>query len=132
MNVLAETEQTLKKEIGAAVIRASLATEEQLPSIVLEKPREKTHGDFATNIAMQLARIAKMAPRKIAEEIVDAIDEGSASIERIEIAGPGFINFFMKDDYLETLVPDVLEAGELYGRSDVGNGERVQVEFVSV
>lgn len=132
MNVLAETEQTLKEEIGAAVIRASLATEDELPSIVLEKPREKSHGDFASNIAMQLARIAKMAPRKIAEDIVEAIDHSTASIERIEIAGPGFINFFMKDDYLETLVPAVLKAGDTYGQTNEGNGERVQVEFVSV
>lgn len=132
MNVLAETEQQLKKEIGAAVLRASLATEEELPSVVLEKPREKSHGDFATNIAMQLARIAKKAPRMIAEDIVKALDQESASIDRIEIAGPGFINFFMKEDYLGELVPTILNASEDYGRTNSGEGERVQVEFVSV
>lgn len=132
MNVLAETEQQLKNEIGAAVVRASLATEEELPSIILEKPRDKSHGDFATNIAMQLARIAKKAPRMIAEDIVAAIDQENAAIDQIEIAGPGFINFRMKDNYLETLVATILEAGSSYGKTDMGQGERVQVEFVSV
>src|SRR5699024_9788900 len=130
--VLAETEQQLKDEIGAAVVRATLASEEELPSIVLEKPRDKTHGDFATNIAMQLARIAKKAPRNIAEEIVEELDVEKASIDRIEIAGPGFINFFMKEDYLSTIVPTILDSGASYGHTDVGKGERVQVEFVSV
>lgn len=132
MNVLAETEQQLKKEIGNAVVRSSLATEEQLPSIVLEKPREKSHGDFATNIAMQLARIAKKAPKLIAEEIVASMDKEQASIDHIEIAGPGFINFFMKENYLEELIPTILQAKDTYGHTNAGAGERVQVEFVSV
>ncbi|MFC2948941.1 arginine--tRNA ligase [Virgibacillus sediminis] len=132
MNVLAQTEETLKKEIADAVTGAGLATAEELPEIILEKPKEKAHGDFASNIAMQLARIAKKAPRQIADDIVNNLDQSKASIEKVEIAGPGFINFFMKNDFLEKVIPSILEAGSEYGKTDAGQGERVQVEFVSV
>ncbi|MCM3741449.1 arginine--tRNA ligase [Oceanobacillus luteolus] len=132
MNVLEQTEQQLKQEIAQAVLTAGLASKEELPEVILEKPKDKSHGDFATNIAMQLARIAKKAPRQIADDIVKEINQEEASIEKIEIAGPGFINFFMKNDFLQQIIPTVLEQGENYGRSNAGNGERVQVEFVSV
>ncbi|PAV31393.1 arginine--tRNA ligase [Virgibacillus profundi] len=132
MNVLKQTEDNLKQEIAASTIKAKLANEEELPEIILEKPKDKSHGDFATNIAMQLARIAKKAPRQIAEDIVANLDETKASIEKVEIAGPGFINFFLKNDFLGEVVPAVLEAKETYGRTNAGDGERIQVEFVSV
>ncbi|MFC3039643.1 arginine--tRNA ligase [Virgibacillus xinjiangensis] len=132
MNVLAQTEETLKKEIAAAVTGAGLATAEELPEIILEKPKDKAHGDFATNIAMQLARIAKKAPRQIADDIVNQLDQSQASIEKVEIAGPGFINFFMKNDFLGDVIPSILEAGSSYGKTNARNGESVQVEFVSV
>src|SRR5690625_3595803 len=90
MNVLAQTEEILKTEIKTAIIQADLATEEELPTIALEKPKDKQHGDFASNIAMQLARIAKKAPRQIAEEIVANLDQTKASIQKVDIAGPGF------------------------------------------
>ncbi|SET75393.1 arginyl-tRNA synthetase [Oceanobacillus limi] len=132
MNVLAQTENTLKEQIGAAVLQAELATKEEIPAIILEKPKDKAHGDFATNIAMQLARIAKKAPRQIAEDIVANLDEAKASVEKVEIAGPGFINFFMKNDFLTDIIPTILKAENDYGKTDVGKGEKVQVEFVSV
>src|SRR5699024_6546012 len=132
VNVLAQTEDILKQEIGEAVLKADLAAKEELPQIILEKPKEKAHGDFATNIAMQLARIAKKAPRQIAEDIVEALNHESASVEKVEIAGPGFINFFMKDDFLGDAVKVILDAGDSYGEIDSGKGQKVQVEFVSV
>ncbi|RLL42858.1 arginine--tRNA ligase [Oceanobacillus piezotolerans] len=132
MNVLEQTEGTLKQEIKAAVVKAGLATKEQVPEVILEKPKDKAHGDFATNIAMQLARIAKKAPRQIADDIIENLDQTKVSVEKVEIAGPGFINFFMKNDFLGEIIPAILEAGETYGKSKTGNGERVQVEFVSV
>ncbi|WP_096272786.1 arginine--tRNA ligase [Paucisalibacillus globulus] len=132
MNVLAQTETNLKEEIHAAVLKAELATEAEIPNIILEKPKDKSHGDFATNIAMQLARIAKKAPRQIAEAIVEHLDASKASVEKVDIAGPGFINFFMKNDFLTDLIPTILEAGENYGRTEYGKGNKVQVEFVSV
>jgi len=132
MNILVQTEETLKNEIAQAVVQAKLATESELPNIVLETPKEKSHGDFATNIAMQLARIAKKAPRIIAEDIVEHLDVEKASVEKVEIAGPGFINFFMKSDFLEDIIPNILTAQQSYGETDVGKGKRAQVEFVSV
>src|SRR5690625_1091590 len=103
-----------------------------MPQVILEKPKDKSHGDFATNIAMQLARIAKKAPRQIAEDITANLDHSKASIEKVDIAGPGFINFFMKNDYLGELIPTILQAGDTYGKTDAGQGEKIQVEFVSV
>ncbi|MGQ9008462.1 arginine--tRNA ligase [Bacillus stercoris] len=131
MNIAEQMKDVLKEEIKAAVLKAGLAEESQLPNAVLETPKDKTHGDYSTNMAMQLARVAKKAPRQIAEEIVAHFDKGKASIEKLDIAGPGFINFYMNNQYLTKLIPSVLEAGEAYGETNIGNGERVQVEFVS-
>jgi arginyl-tRNA synthetase len=131
MNVVEQVQTKLKEEVKAAVIKAGLAEEAQIPDVILELPKDKAHGDYATNMAMQLARVAKKAPRKIAEELVEHFDKNKASIEKIEIAGPGFINFYMNNNYLTDLIPTILNAGDRYGESTVGNGEKVQVEFVS-
>ena len=82
-------------------------------------------------MAMQLTKIAKKAPKLIAEALIENFDQTKASIEKIEIAGPGFINFYMNNAYLTELIPTILEAGDQYGESDFGKGEKVQVEFVS-
>lgn len=131
MNVVEQVQTKLKEEIKAAVIKAGLAEEAQIPDVILELPKEKSHGDYATNMAMQLARVAKKPPRKIAEELVESFDKNKASIEKIEIAGPGFINFYMNNAYLTDLIPTILEAGDRYGETTVGKGEKIQVEFVS-
>ncbi|QSS99878.1 arginine--tRNA ligase [Pontibacillus sp. ALD_SL1] len=131
MNIVEQTEQKLKNEIIQAVLKAELASESELPPVVLETPKDKSHGDYATNMAMQLARVARKAPRQIAEDIVANFDQSKASIKQMEIAGPGFINFFMDNQYLTDLVPTILKAGESYGSSQVGNGHKIQVEFVS-
>src|SRR5699024_11367404 len=81
---------------------------------------------------MKLARIEKKAPRAIAEYIVNALDTDQASVKVVDIAGPGFINFFMKQDFLTNVIPTIIEAGTSYGQSQAGAGKRVQVEFVSV
>ncbi|MGE7119224.1 arginine--tRNA ligase [Peribacillus sp. NPDC046944] len=131
MNIVNEVQEKLKQEIKDAVIKAGLATEEQVPKVVLELPKDKTHGDYSTNMAMQLTKIAKKAPKMIAEAIIENFDQSKASIEKIEIAGPGFINFYMDNAYLTELVPVILKADEAYGESDYGKGEKIQVEFVS-
>lgn len=131
MNIVANMQEQLKEEIKAAVLKAGLASAEQIPEVMLEMPKEKAHGDYSTNMAMQLARIAKKAPRTIAEELVAHFDKSKASIESMNIAGPGFINFYMNNQYLTNLIPSILTAGEQYGQSDVGNGKRIQIEFVS-
>ncbi|MDF0726653.1 arginine--tRNA ligase [Cytobacillus sp. S13-E01] len=131
MNIVDQVKERLKTEVKDAVVKAGLATEDQIPDVVLELPKEKAHGDYATNMAMQLAKVAKKAPRMIAEEIVDHFDKSKASIEKIEIAGPGFINFYMNNSYLAELVPTILKAGPHYGETNLGNNKKVQVEFVS-
>ncbi|MBW8350019.1 arginine--tRNA ligase [Bacillus sp. IITD106] len=131
MNIVEQIQEKLKQEIKAAVLKAELATEAQLPEVILETPKDKAHGDYSTNMAMQLARVAKKAPRAIAEQIQAHFDRSKASIEKIEIAGPGFINFYMDNSYLTDIIYTVLEQGSEYGRSNAGNGEKIQVEFVS-
>ncbi len=131
MNILEKVQENLKNEIKAAVIKANLASEEEVPDVILEKPKDKDHGDFSTNMAMQLARVAKKAPRMIADELIANFDQSKASIEKMDIAGPGFINFYMNNQYLTELVPTILQAGEKYGESEFGQGVRINVEFVS-
>ncbi|WNS75315.1 arginine--tRNA ligase [Bacillus sp. DTU_2020_1000418_1_SI_GHA_SEK_038] len=131
MNSVEQMQEKLKQEIKAAVIKANLATEEQIPNVILETPKEKAHGDYSTNMAMQLARVAKKAPKMIAEALIANFDKSQASIEKMEIAGPGFINFYMDNSYLTNLIPAVLEAGDGYGETNVGGNQKVQVEFVS-
>ncbi|MFV2047321.1 arginine--tRNA ligase [Metabacillus litoralis] len=131
MNIVEQVKERLKDEIKASVLKAGLAEEAQIPDVLLELPKEKAHGDYSTNMAMQLARVAKKAPRAIAEAIVENFDKEKGSIEKIEIAGPGFINFYMNNSYLTDLIPNILKAGESYGEINVGNNEKVQVEFVS-
>lgn len=129
MNAVEKVQQAIKLAISEAVQKAELTTEPM--EIHLESPKDKANGDYATNIAMQLTRIAKKAPRAIAEAIVKNLDKESANIEKVEIAGPGFINITIKKDYLLDVVKTVLEQKEDYGRTNSGAGERIQVEFVS-
>ena len=112
-------------------LRAAGTLECDLPgSIVIERARDKNHGDFASNVALLLAKAARRKPRELAEQVAAALP-ASAQVAKVEIAGPGFINFFMSADAFAAVVGEVLEAGEAFGRSSVGNGQRVQVEFVS-
>ena len=100
------------------------------PDIRIERARDKTHGDYACNIAMVLAKAARCKPRDLAARIQAAMP-ASDHIEKIEIAGPGFINFFLAPHAFHAVVAQILDAGEAYGRSTVGEGQFVQVEFVS-
>ncbi|MBM7690643.1 arginyl-tRNA synthetase [Peribacillus deserti] len=131
MNVAEQIQEKIKQEIKQAVLKGSLAAEEQIPNVVLEVPKEKAHGDYSTNMAMQLARVAKKSPKAIAETIIEHFDASKANIEKIEIAGPGFINFHMNNSYLVEIIPAVLAEGEKYGESGFGQNRKVQVEFVS-
>lgn len=134
MSIVRNIQSKIIQGIGLA---ANIAKEngalglEVLPEFVLEVPREKTHGDFATNIAMLMAKEAKMPPRKIAELIVEHFNCDGTWVEKIEIAGPGFINFYLNNEWLHQVLPDVLQQGKDYGRSRIGQGKKVQVEFVS-
>ncbi|HEX5832009.1 MAG TPA: arginine--tRNA ligase [Gemmatimonadaceae bacterium] len=98
---------------------------------VVERPRERAHGDWATNLAMVLARPLARKPRDLAEALLQAFDRDAAGVARAEIAGPGFINFVLAADALTGGLRAVLEGGERYGRSAAGAGQPVVVEFVS-
>lgn len=96
----------------------------------IERTRDSQHGDFATNIAMVLAKPARTNPRELAQKIVDALP-ASELLERCDIAGPGFINFILTTTAYHSLIPAIIKLGQGYGRSDLGEGKRIQVEFVS-
>lgn len=129
-----ETQDKLNEIIIAAVKSATAKgelPESDIPSFIIEKPSDKKNGDFSTNIAMAGARCFHKAPKMIAESIVNSLDLDGTLIDRAEIAGPGFINFYLSDDYYSRIVLDAVEQGENYGRSDYGNGKKMLVEFVS-
>jgi arginyl-tRNA synthetase len=100
------------------------------PTIQIDRTRDASHGDYASNIALVLAKPARRNPRELAGQIVAALP-ASADIEKVEIAGPGFINFYLKREAISAVIPAVLEAGEAFGHSTIGNDKKVQVEFVS-
>ncbi len=101
------------------------------PETEIEEPKAEAHGDFSTNIAMKSASIQKMAPRKIAKAIVDNIEDKEGIIEKIEIAGPGFINFYLNPSAWHHVLYDIHQADGNYGAVNIGKNMKVQVEFVS-
>jgi len=103
----------------------------EIPPFVVEVPAQEGHGDFAVNVALALSRYQKQAPRVIAETLVAHLPDGDDILERVEIAGPGFINFFLKDAAWKWTLSLIEEQGADFGRSNVGQGKKVQVEFVS-
>ena len=126
--------ENLRKNITAAVTAAmaeGLLPQGEIPDFVLEEPAERTHGDIASNVAMAGARVFRTAPRNAAQIILDHLDLTGTFIERCEIAGPGFINFFLSENYFSSVLKDIETEGDRYGESDYGKGEKVMVEFVS-
>lgn len=101
-----------------------------VPNIIVERTKDPLHGDFATNLALMLAKPAKTNPRQLAEKIIAVLPTDQV-IDKVEIAGPGFINFFVKADAQYQVIKQIHEQGHQYGRSEVGAGKKVQVEFVS-
>ena len=124
-------EATLKNVLKKAIISCGFVDDYDQENIIIEIPRDKTHGDYSTNLAMQLTKLLRRNPREIATAIVEAIDKETANIEKIEIAGPGFINLFLAKDAMTSIIKEVLEEKENYGKSNYGNGIKYNVEFVS-
>ena len=100
------------------------------PDVMIERTRDRSHGDFASNLAMTLAKPARAKPRDIALKLVNAL-AGDDHVEKVEIAGPGFINFFLGPGAYHAVVDEIIDRGESWGRGNTGAGKRVQVEFVS-
>ncbi|RNC28908.1 MAG: Arginine--tRNA ligase [Candidatus Dichloromethanomonas elyunquensis] len=134
MSLYEKIKENISNQIEAALTKAREKGElsyDKLPGFVLEEPRERQHGDLATNIAMLLTKQAKRAPRDIAGILIANLEKEGTWITSCEIAGPGFINFRLNPDWLTEVIPEVLVQGEKYGSVQIGTGEKVQVEFVS-
>ncbi|MBR5562493.1 MAG: arginine--tRNA ligase [Clostridia bacterium] len=135
MSVLVK--QTVK-ELRTAIMEAAgravadgVFPEAPLTDFIIEVPANKDNGDYSSNCAMAWARCLKSAPRKIAESIAERLDLSDTFFDRCEIAGPGFMNFYLKESFNACIIQDILEKGENYGRSDYGMGKKINIEFVS-
>lgn len=124
-------EISLKEVLRKAIIDLGYVEDYALEQIVIEIPKDKAHGDYSSNIAMQLTRVLRRNPREIAQGIIETIDQEAGHIDHIEIAGPGFINLFLKKDAMTSIIKEVLEEKDHYGCSDYGKGIRYNVEYVS-
>ncbi len=134
MTIYEQTKTSIKQVIDKALGEAKALGEinfETVPDYVIEEPREKEHGDFATNAAMLLAKQAKKPPRAIAEAIVAHLDTEGTYIQSAEVAGAGFVNFRLDSAYIRQVLVQVEEQGENFGRVNAGQGKKVMVEFVS-
>ena len=127
------TEQLRQRLVDAAnaAMAAGALPQGDVPDFAIEVPADRTHGDYATNMAMVSAKAFRQAPRKIAEIITEHLDLSDTYLDRCEIAGPGFINFFLTPQFNIDVMQDIAKLGKDYGRSDYGKGEKIMVEFVS-
>ena len=130
---MANTLSAKKSQIYNAAMEAAKKAfpEIEIPAFTIEVPKDKGNGDYAINLAMMLARAAKSNPRAIAQSIVEGIDEKALGATKVEIAGPGFINFYLDKSYLYSVIEEIEKEQEAYGNVDVANGKSVVVEFVS-
>lgn len=129
-----QTENELKIIIENAINKAMASgdlPEAEIPQFNIEKPANKDNGDYSTNVAMAGARAFKKAPKMIAEAIAKCIELDGTVFEKVEIAGPGFMNFFLSQKFYCDILKDVFACGENYGKSDYGKGKKILVEFVS-
>lgn len=122
--------EAIENAVKSAIENGDLP-QADMPKFIIEKPADKKNGDFSSNIAMAGARVFHQAPRMIAEAIVKNFSLDGGYIDRCEIAGPGFINFYLSDKYYSDVLKDIVASGDSYGRSDYGEGKKILVEFVS-
>lgn len=128
--MMKDTIITLLDGAVAALKQQGVLPSDANPTIKVDPTKDKAHGDYATNLALMLAKPAGMNPRALAEALVAALPASDA-IQKTDIAGPGFINFFAAADAAAQIVAQILDSGDAFGRSLIGKGEKVQVEFVS-
>ena len=129
MNIIDQVKQTLIEEIEASIKKAGLA--EDIPEIKIEIPKDTKNGDYSSNIAMVLTKIAKRNPREIAQAIVDNLDTSKAHVKEIDIAGPGFINFYLDNQYLTQIIPEAINKGDQFGYADQPKNTNILLEYVS-
>ncbi|RRC92187.1 arginine--tRNA ligase [Erysipelotrichaceae bacterium OH741_COT-311] len=126
---MSKIDQKLKTNIKDAVLKLYQVEDDSL--IMVEIPKDNTNGDYSTNIAMRLAKVCKKAPAMIANEIKAELEQTVEDLDKIEIAGPGFINFWMKKESLAAVINTVINEGSDYGKNNTGDGLRILVEYVS-
>lgn len=131
MNIIEQVKQTLVEEIKKSIQQAQLADMNEMPEIKIEIPKDNKNGDYSTNIAMVLTKIAKRNPREIATAIVDNLDTTAAQVEKVDIAGPGFINFYLDSAYLTAIITEAINKGNQFGHKAEKNGENILLEYVS-
>ncbi len=134
MTVYEQTKDTLRKAVDAALLMAKETgglSFSAIPDYVIEEPKEKAFGDFSANAAMLMAKEARMAPRQIAQLIVDNLVTEGTKIREVSVAGAGFINFKLDPSYIQDVLRVIEEEKENFGRVDLGKGEKVMIEFVS-
>ncbi len=132
--IIGQIKEDLRKTIENAVLSAmdkGLLPKGDMPEFAVEIPADRTNGDYSTNVAMAGARVFRNAPPKIAAIITGEIVTEGTYIEKCDIAGPGFINFYMSDRLNSAIIKDVITKGDDYGKSDYGHGKKILVEFVS-
>ena len=129
MNIIDQVKQTLIEEIEASIKKAGLA--EDIPEIKIEIPKDTKNGDYSSNIAMVLTKIAKRNPREIAQAIVDHLDTSKAHVKEVDIAGPGFINFYLDNQYLTEVIPEAIHKGDKFGYADEPKNKNILLEYVS-
>ena len=125
-----ELRNTIRSAMEKACANGELP-QADIPEFSIEVPADRAHGDWATNAAMVSARAFHAAPRKIAEAITNNLSLDGTYFDRFEIAGPGFINFFLSKQFYVDVLKDIEALGTEYGRSDYGQGKKIMVEFVS-
>ena len=123
--------ETVRQQISALVDKAVADAGYEAVNYSVETPREKSNGDFSTNAAMLLTKVAKKAPRLIAEELISGMNCEGTYIDRVEVAGPGFINFYLNNNWLYDVIDLVEKMGDRYGSIDYGKNKKVMVEFIS-
>ncbi|AGZ25989.1 MULTISPECIES: arginine--tRNA ligase [Staphylococcus] len=129
MNIIEQVKQTLVEEIEASIKKAELA--DDIPEIKIEIPKDVKNGDYSTNIAMVLTKIAKRNPREIAQAIVDHLDASKAHVKNVDIAGPGFINFYLDNQYLTDIIPEAIQKGDQFGKAEESKNKNILLEYVS-
>lgn len=131
VSIAREQVSTAVRSALEKAVAAGTLVQAEIPAFSVERPADRTHGDFATNAAMVSARAFRTAPQKIAAAILENLDLSGTYFTKAETAGPGFMNFFLSPAFYSDVLTDVLTAGKNYGRSDFGKKRRVMVEFVS-
>lgn len=134
MGVIVAIEEKIKNAFRESALKAKAEgalSFEALPPFMLEVPKDKAHGQYAVNLAMVLTKIERKNPRVIGEILIEHFNKEGTHIESLELAGPGFINMHLDKDYYDLIIESVLAEKEAYGTSNIGHGEKINVEFVS-